>query len=1457
MGPGGVNDESSAARQLIMRRRSDVAAGDLGTNQPVDLPAAPWISASDLCVSPANRCAGRPARDLCTVMGEVTMRWQRKAFTFRDETFQVEHFDVAEAESSSSGDDEESLQARLQRRKREAQLQRCEAELGACLWIDTNRAALRLLEEWRSSYRGLRTLELGAGAGACGIALAYDGATSTVSDVEALLPLLQRNLELNELHTAEATGVVPQEVEGIVPTSKRKSKEKTGSSRRRNKPTRSTMKGSCQAVAVEWEKEALHPTLPEKAFDLIVVCDCLYENRDSWAALQLLLERLPAEASGEPSGEPAVLLASAALRKPFLEAFVAQLAKAGFTLLQKQEGGHLGEVCTAILQPPKKIRTDASSELAVEDICFVFRHFAHEEERGLRLSPLELKALLEALHGPSPEGFAERLFQAWAPNGFLTEGRFKAGFKVYAVQHESWVQQWWLATSGGTSDQAPSETLVQEVRKDHETASFEEFQSFANTLAEDFVPPPTSFLQAVWKAAMERGQSSTLQPISDAAYDALLHAYSSQWRLWLEDWISERQVVMELPTEQAARCVPAGHRAQRPVVWRVAQRSVSPVPPWTLFLQRLANSVATRITGRQRTCPDFVPRSGNKNICRKLRPVPPRIFGLDALKKAEILMRKEFRMPWNQKRFKQLQKWERARYNEVYACPCCRERFRVAPTTGGLEIAKVVDEGMTPGVAALTGPQAALRVGIRGRMFVGSAARKLPHPHEVAALHNQVARNVAQGAAICALPPGSARPALAGRLLLEAAVSGSSTGAPLLLLADDAELEAVKLWLAATAPKYQVFKASPRQRNQAFAKVSGRELAAILMATPVTFEQLPLETGQLDYVLMTCSAGQIPMLRECQDDAPFTITSRRPRVVCLLDATSEVHQALQSHLEAVQEAKGHMFKALNHLEAAQFDGQEGQAQVRLEDFRRHVSRFPAVVRLEAEEVPEAPELPLGFTGRPRLICCASSECGAGTIAAQRAASSQPVKLERSSSRREVKKSQRQLTLFATSLPGEGAKKSTTPSGTRKVQRKDATSGNKANKENEKPKKGTKRPMLPSFLFQEHAQSEPSVPSHVEVFMTAGRDGRGGSVTRAVTVEQLEALVPVSFIPQLLPPTFADHILRSFMQEAKNWHSSKRWLYEREIESHRIESGFRFDHMGITSTRWETSGFGDDLRHLRAQVTTAVQQARAKLRQMWRTGERPLTKEDLAQETVALASRGQRLASESIEWLVRYASSYAKSWRWEPNFCVANLYRDQEDFLGAHSDPVETIGPWAIIASVTFGAARQFRMKPVGTVQTNAEGGGRITSFSIRLPHNSALICWEGFQEFWRHEVPKDKGLKVHSISGAARLNFTFRKSVGAVAARKPLCHCGRKADLKPVLKASRNRGRYFWSCRNPRVKKGTYRTCDFFQWDDELVGGPTGKVPKAAAPNPAQSRLVSAGAPSEGPQVLNSQVRSA
>ncbi|CAL1149217.1 unnamed protein product, partial [Cladocopium goreaui] len=302
-------------------------------------------------------------------MVEVTMRWQRQQFCFRDQKFEalgmVEHFDVAEVESSSSGEDEEALQARLRRRAVEEQLQRCETELGACLWIDTNRATLRVLEDWRGSYEGMRVLELGAGAGACGIALAYDGADSTVTDVEALLPLLQRSVELNPLSMEDTVASAAK--------SKKKSKEDKSSRRKGRGAEPRRAAGRCQAAAVEWEKEAQMPTLPGN-FDLVVVCDCLYENRDSWSSLQQLLQRLVG-LHGH------VLLASAMLRQPFLEAFTEQMAEVGFTLLKKEQGGPLGDVCVVILRPQAiQESADVAPEVALMFLLIWIRSEVQKED---------------------------------------------------------------------------------------------------------------------------------------------------------------------------------------------------------------------------------------------------------------------------------------------------------------------------------------------------------------------------------------------------------------------------------------------------------------------------------------------------------------------------------------------------------------------------------------------------------------------------------------------------------------------------------------------------------------------------------------------------------------------------------------------------------------------------------------------------------------------------------------------------------------------------------------------------------------------------------------------------------------------------------------------------------------------------------------------------------------------
>lgn len=104
--------------------------------------------------------------------------------------------------------------------------------------------------------------------------------------------------------------------------------------------------GPCTALGLEWAREAraAPALLPAAAFDVVVVCDCLYENRESWEALQAVLTRAAAPAA-------AIVLASAMQRKPFLEAFVVRLLAAGFLAVMQEEGGPLGEVVVAVLHP--------------------------------------------------------------------------------------------------------------------------------------------------------------------------------------------------------------------------------------------------------------------------------------------------------------------------------------------------------------------------------------------------------------------------------------------------------------------------------------------------------------------------------------------------------------------------------------------------------------------------------------------------------------------------------------------------------------------------------------------------------------------------------------------------------------------------------------------------------------------------------------------------------------------------------------------------------------------------------------------------------------------------------------------------------------------------------------------------------------------------------------------------
>jgi alkylated DNA repair dioxygenase AlkB len=97
-----------------------------------------------------------------------------------------------------------------------------------------------------------------------------------------------------------------------------------------------------------------------------------------------------------------------------------------------------------------------------------------------------------------------------------------------------------------------------------------------------------------------------------------------------------------------------------------------------------------------------------------------------------------------------------------------------------------------------------------------------------------------------------------------------------------------------------------------------------------------------------------------------------------------------------------------------------------------------------------------------------------------------------------------------------------------------------------------------------------------------------------------------------------------------------------------------------------------------------------------------------------------------------------------NLVLMNLYRDGGDSVALHSDSEPEYGPNPVIASVSLGVPRLFRMKQI-------KGDGR---WEIILIHGSLLVMAGETQHNWRHEVPKD------ASCDEPRINLTFRRIVG-------------------------------------------------------------------------------------------------
>jgi alkylated DNA repair dioxygenase AlkB len=93
-----------------------------------------------------------------------------------------------------------------------------------------------------------------------------------------------------------------------------------------------------------------------------------------------------------------------------------------------------------------------------------------------------------------------------------------------------------------------------------------------------------------------------------------------------------------------------------------------------------------------------------------------------------------------------------------------------------------------------------------------------------------------------------------------------------------------------------------------------------------------------------------------------------------------------------------------------------------------------------------------------------------------------------------------------------------------------------------------------------------------------------------------------------------------------------------------------------------------------------------------------------------------------------------------NSVLLNLYRNGKDSLSWHADDEPELGQQPIIASISLGASRTFQL------QHRVDG----EALSVVLEHGSLLLMSGLTQSFWKHQVPKERG-----VSGE-RINLTFR-----------------------------------------------------------------------------------------------------
>lgn len=101
---------------------------------------------------------------------------------------------------------------------------------------------------------------------------------------------------------------------------------------------------------------------------------------------------------------------------------------------------------------------------------------------------------------------------------------------------------------------------------------------------------------------------------------------------------------------------------------------------------------------------------------------------------------------------------------------------------------------------------------------------------------------------------------------------------------------------------------------------------------------------------------------------------------------------------------------------------------------------------------------------------------------------------------------------------------------------------------------------------------------------------------------------------------------------------------------------------------------------------------------------------------------------------------------EFNQVLINWYEHGNHYITAHADDESQLVPGSPIISLSFGAARTFRIHPIN-------GGKKVKD--ITLYDGDYIVMLSPMQTFYKHSIVKLTGIRAQLIG--SRINITFRQ----------------------------------------------------------------------------------------------------